>query len=139
MGTRRTFGSTGCLTLVGFGPQRNLTAGSFPLAATDFGVNALQHMQDAAASDSSLLFMSREGVVTLLNSQAVFGAGVSVTFVQSNVPDAGVNYHGLEVTTASELLYNRVAVQWDAGTVLDENTSSVDAFPAACPVGADVA
>ena len=116
------------LNLVGFGPQRNLTAGTFQLAETTFGVNALQHMQQAAASDSSLLFMSRDGVVTLLNPLTVFGAPTSVTFVQSNVTDAGTRYHGVEVTTASELLFNTVSVTWDGGTVVETDTDSVSRF-----------
>jgi hypothetical protein len=116
------------LDLVGFGPQRNLTVGTFPLAATEFGVNGLQHIQDAAASDSSLLFMSRDGVVTLLNSSTVLGSAPVVTFVQSNMADVGVNYHGLELTTAAELLYNRVNVEWDGGTVTEEDTQSIHLF-----------
>jgi hypothetical protein len=116
------------LDLVGFGPQRNLTVGTFELAETDFGVNALQHMQQAAASDASLLFMSRDGVVTLLNPTTVFGAATSITFVQSNVSDAGTRYHGVEFTTASELLFNTVQVQWDGGTVIRTDTDSVGKY-----------
>ena len=116
------------LNLVGFGPQRNLTAGTFQLAETTFGVNALQHMQAAAASDSSLLFMSRDGVVTLLNTLSVYGADSQVTFVQSNVTDAGTRYHGVEVNTASELLFNTVSVVWDGGTVVETDTDSVSKY-----------
>ena len=113
------------LDAVGFGPQRNLTAGTFPLAETTFGVNALAHMQQAATSDAALLFMSRDGVVTLLNSVSVYGAESSMTLVQSNVTDGGVRYHGVELTTASELLYNVVNVSWDGGTVTEQDAASV--------------
>jgi hypothetical protein len=88
----------------------------------------LQQMQQAAASDSSLLFMSRSGVVNLLNTTTVFGTAPSVRFVQSNVTDQGLRYHGVEVTTASELLFNTINVVWDGGTVIRTDTDSVDKY-----------
>jgi hypothetical protein len=117
------------LDLVGFGPQRNLTVGTFPLAETEFGVNALQHMQQAAASDAALLFMSRAGVVTLLNQVTVFGQPSSIEFVQSNTMDGGsIRYHDVELQSASELLYNTVNVRWDGGTVTRTDTDSVGKY-----------
>jgi hypothetical protein len=116
------------LDLVGFGPQRNLTPGLFDLAATEFGVNALQHMQQAAVSDASLFFVARDGVVTLLNSVSVYGSTPTMTLVQSNVTDPGVRYHDVELMTASELLFNTVSVVWDGGTVVRTDTASVDLY-----------
>jgi hypothetical protein len=116
------------LDAVGFGPQRNLTVGTFPLAETDLAGNALQLMEEAAASDASLLFAGRDGVVNLLNPLTVFGQTSSLTFVQSNVPDAGVTYHDVELQTAAELLYNRVNVVWDGGTVFRQDDGSVDEY-----------
>jgi len=116
------------LDLVGFGPQRNLTVGTFPLAETEFGVNALQHMQQAAASDAALLFMARDGVMTLLNQVTVFGSPTSLTLTQSNTLDGGIRYHDVELQSASELLYNTVNVRWDGGTVTRTDTDSVGKY-----------
>ena len=113
---------------VGFGPQRNLTVGTFPLAETTFGGTALALLEEAAASDASLLFMGRDGVVNLLNPLTVFGQQPVLTFVQANVATPGVRYHDVELQTASELLYNRVNVVWDGGTVFREDTDSVDEY-----------
>jgi hypothetical protein len=113
------------LDAIGFGPQRNLTAGTFPLAETEFGVNALQHMQEAAASDSALLFMSRDGVVTSLSQTAVYDRSPVMRLVQGNVAEQGVRYHDVELTTASELLFNVVSVRWDGGTVTETDADSL--------------
>jgi hypothetical protein len=113
------------LDSIGFGPQRNLTAGTFPLAETTFGVNALAHMEQAATSDASFFFVARDGVVTLLNALTVYGSTPTLTLVQSNVSDAGLLYHDVELTTASELLYNVVNVTWDGGTVSRTDALSV--------------
>jgi hypothetical protein len=117
------------LDAVGFGPQRNLTVGTFDLAETDLSGNALGLMEEAAASDASLLFMSRDGVVTLLNPLTVFGGQQVATFVQANITvETGIRYHDVEVQTAAELLFNRVSVVWDGGTVLRQDTTSVDLY-----------
>lgn len=117
------------LDAVGFGTQRQLTAGRFSLAATDLSGNALAQMERAAASDSSLLFMSREGDVTLLNPITVFGSLPVVTLTQANVVGvSGIRYHDVELQTAAELLYNRVNVIWDQGTVVRQNADSVARF-----------
>jgi hypothetical protein len=117
------------LDAVGFGPQRNLTVGTFPLAETTFDGNALGLMEEAAASDASLLFVGRDGVVNLLNPVTVFAGDPVIQFVQGNVVgESGTRFHDVEVQTAAELLYNRVSVVWDGGTVLREDTGSVDRF-----------
>jgi hypothetical protein len=116
------------LDSIGFGPQRNLTVGTFPLAETTFGVNALAHMEQAATSDASFFFVARDGVVTLLNALTVYASDPVLTFVQSNVTDAGLPYHDVELTTASELLYNVISVVWDGGTVLRTDALSVDEY-----------
>jgi hypothetical protein len=117
------------LDAVGFGPQRNLTAGTFALAETTLQGNALALMEQAAASDSAFLFVARDGTMTLLNGVSVYGRTPSLTFVQSNVVgETGIRFHDVEVQTAAELLYNRVSVQWDGGTVLREDTTSIDLY-----------
>jgi len=114
------------LDAIGFGPQRNLTSGLFPLAETELGLNALAEMELAAASDGALFFMSRSGVVTLLNAGTVFSSPPIMTLAQSNIPTPGaITYHNVELQTASELLYNRVNVIWDSGTVVRQNSDSV--------------
>jgi hypothetical protein len=117
------------LDAIGFGSDRNLTPGQFELAETEFGSNALAEMELAATSDQSLLFMSRDGLVTLLNPLTVFASPPVLSFQQANVVGNGeVRYHGVEVQTASELLYNRVSVVWDGGTVVREDAASVAEF-----------
>jgi hypothetical protein len=117
------------LDAVGFGPQRNLTAGTFELAETDLSGNALAQMEEAAASDGAFLFVARDGTVTLLNAVTVYAAMPSVTFVQGNVVgETGTRFHDVEVQTAAELLYNRVSVTWDGGTVVRQDTTSIDLY-----------
>jgi hypothetical protein len=112
------------LDTVGFGPQRDLSPGIFPLAETEFGVNALVHMQEAATSDNALLFMSREGVVTLRSQVAVAGSPVQVEFGQANTSDGDVHYHDVELSSSTELLFNTVSVTWAGGTVVEQDATS---------------
>jgi hypothetical protein len=113
---------------VGFGPQRDLSAGTFVLADTEFGRNALVEMQEASESDSGLLFMSRSGVVTYRTPTDVFGGPMLATFGQSNTSDGDIGYADVQVSSASELLYNIVRVNWDGGTVERQDAGSVDAY-----------
>lgn len=108
-----------------WGPQRNLSTGTFDLAETELGRNALVEMQESAAGDAGLLFMSRDGVVTFKVPTDVFAGPPDVTFVQANTTQPGVRYVKTEVTSAAELLFNVVNVTWDGGTVSRTDAGSV--------------
>jgi hypothetical protein len=117
------------LDQISFGPQRNLSDGLLPLAETTFDSNALALMQEAAASDFGLLFVARDGTVVYRTPyDIVLGPGPVATFVQANVPDSGIRYHGIDLTTSAELLYNIVRVEWDGGTEIVQDAVSVDEF-----------
>jgi hypothetical protein len=117
------------LNQINFGPQRDLSDGLLPLAETTFDTNALALMQEAAASDFGLLFVARDGTVVYRTPyDIVFGPGPVATFVQANVPDAGIRYHGIDLNTSAELLYNIVQVVWDGGTEVVQDAVSVDEF-----------
>jgi hypothetical protein len=116
------------LDTVGFGSQRDLTVGTFDLAATTFGVNALVHMQEAAASDAGFLFISRSGVVTYRPPSAVYGQTPSLTLGQSNTVGGTVRYHDVELVSSTELLFNTVSVVWAGGTVVESDADSREKY-----------
>lgn len=114
---------------IGWDGFEDLQAGLFPLAPTTFGTNALIEMDIAATSDASLLFMTRDGILKLRSATDVFGGESKITFVQANVTGtSGTTFHGVEVETASELLYNRAIISWDGGTFVKDDEASVARF-----------
>jgi surface protein len=117
------------LDQLSFGPQRILSEGLFPLAETTFDINALALMQEAAASDFGLLFVARDGTVVYRTPyDIIFGPGPVAQFVQSNVPEEGIRYHGIDLSTSAELLYNIAQVLWDGGTEVVQDAVSVNEF-----------
>jgi hypothetical protein len=116
------------LDAAGFGPQRDLSVGTFDLAETVLGRNALVEMQEASESDAGLLFMSRSGVVTYRTPTDIFAGDMQGVFGQANTVGGDIGYADVQVTSASELLYNVVRVEWDGGTVQRTDSTSVDEY-----------
>lgn len=79
-----------------------------------WGSNVLNYLQLVAESDLGRLFASRTGVLTYRDRLSFVGATPVVTFADDGT---GLPFHGARKRSAAELLYTRVGVDREGGTL----------------------
>jgi hypothetical protein len=104
--------------------KRDIAAGQTTFETGTLEGNALQYLQKIAASESSLLFVSKDGDLTFLNRliQPVTNA---TTFSDRG---EGVSYEEIAVSYGTEELTNRAVITSGAGTAISEDATSQVTF-----------
>lgn len=112
---------------VAFGSNRDLGTGQSTLQADNvtWGSNVLNYCQLVAKSDQGRFFASRENVLTFRDRHDLVGAASTVTFTDDGT---GTVFHGVATQTGSELLFNRVGVDREGGTLqtVEDTASQAD-------------
>lgn len=112
---------------VNFGASRSIGTGVSILQddLVSWGSNVLNYMQLVAKSDAGRLYASRENVLTFKDRHNLVTATVSIAFRDDG---AGVDFHGIDTGVGSELLFNRVGVDREGGTLqtVGDSTSQGD-------------
>jgi len=87
-----------------------------------WGSNVLNYAQLVAKSELGRLFASANGVLTFRERLALVDSASMATFSDDGT---GIGFSGVAVTNSSELLYNRVGVDREGGTLqTSENLAS---------------
>jgi hypothetical protein len=107
---------------------RDLDAGVEPLQddSVTWGSNVLNYLQLVAKSDLGRLFASRSGVLTYRDRVSLAGSTALLTFADDGT---GYPFHGARKRSAAELLYTRVGVDREGGTLQTEtDVDAVESF-----------
>jgi len=113
---------------VNYAGGRDLDDGVEPLQddAVSWGSNVLNYLQLVAKSDLGRLFASRAGVLTYRDRVSLAGSTAVLTFADDGT---GLPFHGVTKRSASELLYTRVGVDREGGTLQTvTDATAVEAF-----------
>jgi hypothetical protein len=79
-----------------------------------WGSNVLNYAQLVRQSEQGWLFASRTDLITFLGRHGLIGDAISLTFADNGT---GVAFHGIGFEVGSELLFNRVGVDREGGTL----------------------
>jgi hypothetical protein len=103
---------------------RDLDAGVEPLQddSVTWGSNVLNYLQLVAKSDLGRLFAARDGVLTYRDRLSVAGSTPLLTFADDG---SGFKFQAAKKRSAAELLYTRVGVDREGGTL--QTSTDVDA------------
>lgn len=107
-------------------PLRDIDTGSVDLAANPVSAdnNALQYLQNVAASDPGYVFVTRDGKFAFRDRRK---APTSQNLVQ--LGEGGIPIGALEVVYGSELLFNRVTVsKQSGGTAIASDVASQNSY-----------
>jgi hypothetical protein len=96
------------------------------LSAQDGGYTALSIAQEAAASGGSVLYETRDGLIAYADA-ARRGAVLDQDDFYP-VPSAILDLDGMNASSSLSELANRIVLDWDAGTVIEEVQDSIDQF-----------
>jgi hypothetical protein len=101
---------------VAFTANRSIDTGVSVLQgdSVSWGSNVLNYLQLVTRSDLGRFYASRTGVVTFRDRLDPLNVGVSVTFTDDGT---GVPFQGIAMSYGSELLYNRVGIDREGGTL----------------------
>lgn len=113
---------------VSFGPNRSLDAGVATLQADNvtWGSNVLNYCQLVAKSEYGRFYADRANLLTFDDRTAFAGATTVLTFADDGT---GIRFHGVTTTVGAELLYNRVGVDREGGTLqTSEDATSQEAY-----------
>jgi hypothetical protein len=101
---------------VAFTSNRSIDTGVSVLQgdSVSWGSNVLNYLQLVTRSDLGRFYASRTGVVTFRDRLDPLNVGVSVTFTDDGT---GVPFQGIAMSYGSELLYNRVGIDREGGTL----------------------
>ena len=101
---------------VAFTANRSIDTGVSVLQGDNvsWGSNVLNYLQLVTRSDLGRFYASRTGVVTFRDRLDPLNVGASVTFADDGT---GVPFQGIAMSYGSELLYNRVGIDRENGTL----------------------
>jgi hypothetical protein len=101
---------------VAFTANRSIDTGVSVLQGDNvsWGSNVLNYLQLVTRSDLGRFYASRTGVVTFRDRLDPLNVGASVTFADDGT---GVPFQGIAMSYGSELLYNRVGIDREGGTL----------------------
>lgn len=101
---------------IAYGGNRAFDTGISTLQgdSVTWGSNALNYAQLVAKSDQGRLFADRFGVLTFNDRHHLINAEPAIVF--SDIP-GGLGFHGITTRNGSELMYNRVGVDREGGTL----------------------
>jgi hypothetical protein len=103
---------------------RDVATGLTTLEAGVLEGNALDYLQTVAASESSLLFITKEGDLRFLE-RLVQPVTDAVAFSDSS---AGIRYQGIAISYGTEELTNRAVITSSAGTGISQDLSSQNTY-----------
>jgi hypothetical protein len=104
--------------------KRDIATGQTTFEAGFLEGNALQYLQKIAISESSLLFVSKDGDLTFLD-RLVQPTTSATTFTDSG---EGIPYEEIAVSYGTEELTNRAVITSGAGTAITEDPTSQVTF-----------
>lgn len=110
---------------VAYSSNRDLDTGVSTLQgdSVTWGSNVLNYAQLAVSSDLGRLFASRQGVLTFKDRHSLVNPTVKAAFTDDAT---GIPYSAIKPAFGSELLYNRVGVDREGGTLQTvENAASI--------------
>lgn len=114
--------------LVGWSTElRDIETGSVNAGAQaiEASTNALQYLQDIAATEAGLLFVDKQGRIAFRNRVQAPSSDSLVTFDQNS----GVPYLAIGIVYGSELLFNRVVIaNTGGGTAVATDTASASTY-----------
>lgn len=113
---------------VNFPVTRNIDRGVTSLQgdSIEWNSNVLNYMQLVAKSDAGRLFATRDGTLRYQDRRSLVNAASGITF---NDTGTGQRIHGITTTSSSDLLFNRVGVDREGGTLQTvEDATSQDAY-----------
>jgi hypothetical protein len=101
---------------VAFTANRSIDTGVSVLQgdSVSWGSNVLNYLQLVTRSDLGRFYASRTGVVTFRDRLDPLNVGIAVTFTDDGT---GVPFQGIAMSYGSELLYNRVGIDREGGTL----------------------
>jgi hypothetical protein len=101
---------------VAFTANRSIDTGVSVLQgdSVSWGSNVLNYLQLVTRSDLGRFYASRTGVVTFRDRLDPLNVGIAVTFADDGT---GVPFQGIAMSYGSELLYNRVGIDREGGTL----------------------
>jgi hypothetical protein len=101
---------------VAFTANRSIDTGVSVLQgdSVSWGSNVLNYLQLVTRSDLGRFYASRTGVVTFRDRLDPLNVGAAVTFADDGT---GVPFQGIAMSYGSELLYNRVGIDREGGTL----------------------
>lgn len=108
--------------------RRDLDTGASVLKSDNvtWGSNVLNYAQLVNQSERGWFFASVYDLATFRARHALVGADISDTFADDG---SGIPFHGISTDVGSELLFNRVGVDREGGTLQTVNdTASQDAY-----------
>ena len=104
--------------------RRDIDTGASTLQgdSVTWGSNVLNYAQLVRQSEQGWLFASRHDLLTFRSRHALVGAAVGLTFADDG---GGLAFHGIGTDVGSELLFNRVGVDREGGTLqtVEDDTS----------------
>lgn len=103
---------------------RDISTGQTTLEAGLLEGNALQYLQKVAVSESSLLFVAKDGALTFV--ERLIQPTTDATTFTDNGP--GIPYEDIAVSYGTEELANRAVVTSSAGTAITVNATSQVTF-----------
>jgi hypothetical protein len=106
------------------GDARDIATGQTTLEADVLEGNALQYLQKIAVSESSLLFIAKNGDLTFLE-RLIQPVSNALTFTDNG---PGIPYEDVAVSYGTEELANRAVVTSSAGTAITEDATSQVTF-----------
>lgn len=113
---------------INFGVARDIDDGVSSLQADSvtWGSNALNYLQLVADSDSGRLFASRTNVLRFQDRLSLLDPATTVEFRDDGT---GIKFHGVATAVGADLLFNRVGVDREGGTLQTaEDTTSQTAI-----------
>jgi hypothetical protein len=101
---------------VAFTANRSIDTGVSVLQGDNvsWGSSVLNYLQLVTRSDLGRFYASRTGVVTFRDRLDPLNVGIAVTFADDGT---GVPFQGIAMSYGSELLYNRVGIDREGGTL----------------------
>lgn len=108
---------------VAFTANRSIDTGASVLQgdSVSWGSNVLNYLQLVTHSDLGRFYASRTGVVTFRDRLDPLNVDASVTFTDDGT---GVPFQGIAMSYGSELLYNRVGIDREGGTLQTATNSA---------------
>lgn len=88
------------------------------------GTNVLKYLQQIAASEPGLLFISKDGALTFRDRTA----SQDPTGVEFTDDGTGIGFQSIEIDFGTELLFTRIEVEWIGGSVFAENSANIENF-----------
>ena len=112
---------------VAFTANRSIDTGVSVLQgdSVSWGSNVLNYLQLVTRSDLGRFYASRTGVVTFRDRLDPLNVGTSVSFADDGT---GVPFQGIAMSYGSELLYNRVGIDREGGTLQTVTDSASQAL-----------